>query len=180
MKIMNREKLLEKIKEELLRKYGDSSYHLQKTIPYYLILQNEDHELLNDLISDCNKYNFYINYEYNENNYYTYGTMSINFCSIRTMDENDEFNIGIQEQNTYYKIDLNWYDHGSTDERIPQITITKCIQSEFIQGNQNCENEFNNWYSELLNLQEKDKAYELNRIEEQIQELIKKKEKLLN
>jgi len=180
---MNREKLLNEIKKELTREFKNDSYKLQEVVPYYVLIQKENHPLLLELIEETNNKKFYIDYRYDKENYYSYGTMSICFgltleqaCGI---DEEEDFpDRFLQMDDTYFEIDLEWYEHGSTDEYIPRIVIRKCTESKFIDCYENTLDEYKKWYSELDDLQKKDKENRRNSIEEEIQRLLKEKESL--
>jgi hypothetical protein len=178
---MNRERLLNEIKKNLIREFKSNSNKLKDVVPYYVLIQNEDHPLLLDLISKTNNKKFYINYYYNEENYYSYGTITIYFgkteaeaCGLEECEDED-WGICLQKDETYFEIDLTWYNHGSTDKNIPRILIRKCTKSEFIDCYSNTNEEFNKWYSELIELQEKDKKYKLKYIDEEIQRLLQEK-----
>jgi len=182
---MNREKLLIKVKKELIREFKNDSYKLKEVIPYYVLIQKESHPLLLELIEETNNKKFYIDYRYDQENCYSYGTMSICFgltseqaCGIEKYEEEDFHDRFLQMDDTYFEIDLDWYEHGSTDEYIPRIIIRKCIESKFIDCYENTLDEYKKWYSELEDLQKQDKKDKKRHIEEEIQRLLKEKESL--
>jgi hypothetical protein len=182
---MNRERLLNEVKKELVREFKNNSHSLEKVVPYYILIQNENHPLLLELIEETNNKKFYINYRYDKEDYYTFGTMSIHFgltpeqaCGIEEYDEEDFPDRYLQKDETYFEIDLEWYEHGSTDEYIPRIIIRKCTESKFIDCYENTLEEYKKWYSELEELQKKDKESRKKYIGEEIKRLMKEKKKL--
>jgi len=173
---LSKDKLLQKVKESLLWKHQESKYNLERVVPYYLIIKNAKNEILDQLIDDCNKYDFLLNYEHEKDNYYTFGTMTIHIKFDKTAD--DDFFCYRNANDYHYKIDLLWYEHGSTDEYLPRIIVKKIMESVFIEFNDDSTEEFNNWYSELRELHKKEKSERLKSIERQIKELTKQKEEL--
>lgn len=145
-------------------------------MPYYLIIKNEKNEILDQLIDDCNKYNFLLNYEHETDDHYTFGTMTVHIKFDETADDN--FFCYRNANDHHYKIDLLWYEHGSTDEHSPRIIVKKVMESVFIECKDDSTEEFNNWYSELKELHKKEKCEQLEYINQQIERLNKQKEEL--
>lgn len=182
---MNRDRLLNEVKKELLREFKNNSSRLKRVVPYYILIQNENHPLLLELIEETNNKKFYISYRYDEDDCYSFGTMSIHFgltseqaCGIENYDEENFPDRYVQKDETYFEIDLEWYEHGSTDEYIPRIVVRKCIESKFIDCYENTLDEYKKWYNELKELKERDKENRKKYIDEQIKLLTKEKKSL--
>jgi hypothetical protein len=172
---MSKEKLLSMVKEELIREHKDSKYKIEKVVPYYLLIKNGEHELFNELFSECDQQDFYITYRYDREDWYSFGSIYVKFIP---KDSEDDSYITQQKDETYFKIDLMWYEHGSTDEYIPRVIIKKCIESRFINFTGDSKNEFNKWYSSLSDLQEKEKTSRLKYINDEIKKLEEEKRQL--
>jgi len=183
---MNRNRLLNEVKKELIGQFKGDSYNLRKVVPYYVLIQKDNHPLLLELIEKTNNKKFYINYSQDPEDAYSYGTMSIHFGeTIEKTYEIEEYNDDkdfpdryLQKDEIYFEIELEWRTHGSCDEYTPRIIVRKCNESKFIDCNEDTSNEYIKWYSELGDLRIIDNENRKKQIEIEIQRLIKEKDSL--
>ena len=150
---MDRKKILKQVKKNLLREFKSNKYHLERVIPYYFLIKEENHPLLLELIKETNNNNFYIDYRYDNENCYSYGKMYIRFgltekqaCGL------EEYPIEryLQKDETYFEIDLEWYKHGSVDEYVPRIIVRKCIESKFLDCHSDTSKKYEKWVSKYV------------------------------
>ena len=157
---MNRNRLLHEIKQQLIRMFRKDYYKLKQVIPYYVLIQKENHPLLLELIKETNNKKFYIDYDYNYNEVYhgSYGKLIIRFSKevinetyeIEEYNDDDDFpERYLQKEGTYFEINLSYYTNASADYECPRITIRKCIESDFIFGGEDISEEYKNWNTEI-------------------------------
>jgi hypothetical protein len=183
---VERNKFLEKLKEEIFRECEDSKYDLQRMAEYYAIFKNTNDKLIEQLLNDCNIHNFVLDYRY-DREYCSYGTIGVYLTddNIKDIEMCEEYyiNESYNRLDFHYEIDLNWYEHGSTDEYIPRITINKIWTNDYVEmtfeDNKDSKNIFNEWYEELAELRLKEKRSRLKSIDDNIIRLQKEKEELL-
>lgn len=178
---MDKEKFLENVKNTILRYNNEDEYDLKIVAEYYAMLRNSKDDLLLELYNDCKEYNFTMDFKDEREEYYRYGTLTINLTDKNMDDMAEEYYMyeSYGTLNFYYEIKFYWNNDSYLDEYKSRITINKVYTNDYIESTQKDRDDgeimFNKWYGSLTELQNNKRQERLEYLKKKLKVCKKKK-----